>query len=71
MKPRVKEARINHVARRRGRSTLAKAERGDFGERMFIWNIMRTRRRRVELLHRVRRDKGEGGEEVLEEVEVD
>jgi len=45
------ETKNRIVARRMGKSILAKAENGDLGERMLTWNINRTRRRTVELLH--------------------
>lgn len=38
------------VARLMGRSMLAKAERGDLGERMLTWTMKRIRSRRAELL---------------------
>jgi len=44
------ETKRRIVARRIGKSMLAKAENGDLGERMLTWNIKRNRRGIVELL---------------------
>jgi hypothetical protein len=65
--PKAKVPNSKIVALLRGRSMLANAESGDFGERMLTWNINRTKRRKEELLSLARNSKGE----ILEKVEVD
>jgi hypothetical protein len=46
----IKETKSKIVARRTGRSMLAKADNGDLGDRILTWKIKRINSRRVELL---------------------
>lgn len=50
IKPMMKEMKSNIVARRTGRSILAKADNGDLGDRILTWKMKRINSRRVELL---------------------
>jgi hypothetical protein len=49
-RPMIKETKSKIVARRTGRSMLAKADNGDLGDRILTWKIKRINSRRVELL---------------------